>query len=387
MMVEPSMPRDTRVGGPRFIRGAAASARLRSPAVPLPDIQDLRPADLATWCADAGEPAFRARQVLGWVHRKAVADFAGMTDVSRGLRERLAGAFRLERLRPAQIADARDGTRKLLFQLDGEGTASGRPAAIESVLIPQVDRADGARDRLTLCISSQAGCGMGCGFCATAQLGLIRNLRPAEIVGQVHAAMALATPAPLTNIVLMGMGEPLANYEAVAAACEILTAEWGYAISPRRITVSTVGLAPLIPKFIAETRVNLAVSLHAPTDAQRERLVPVNRRYPLAALMAACREVPLPRRKRITFEYVMLAGENDADADARALVRLLHGLPSKVNLIPWNPFPGCTFTPSPRARVQRFQALLHAQGINATIRESRGQDIMAACGQLATSAA
>jgi 23S rRNA (adenine2503-C2)-methyltransferase len=355
--------------------------------VPLPDIQDQRLADLEAWCADAGEPAFRARQVLAWVHRKGVPEFAAMTDVSRGLRERLAGAFRLERLAPTEVAVARDGTRQLHFQLGGEGATSGRPAAIESVLIPQVDRAAGARDRLTLCISSQAGCGMGCGFCATARIGLVRNLRPAEIVGQVYAGGVLAAPKPITNIVLMGMGEPLANYDAVATACEILTAEWGYAISPRRITVSTVGLAPLIPKFIAETRVNLAVSLHAPTDAQRERIVPVNRRYPLADLMAACREVPLPRRKRITFEYVMLAGENDADADARALVRLLHGLRAKVNLIPWNPFPGATFTPSPRARVARFQGLLHAQGINATIRESRGQDIMAACGQLATAAA
>ncbi|MCW5891483.1 MAG: 23S rRNA (adenine(2503)-C(2))-methyltransferase RlmN [bacterium] len=352
--------------------------------MPPADIQDLRLADLEAWCAEAGEPPFRARQVLTWVHRKGAPGFAAMTDVSRRLRERLGAAFRLGRLTPSAVADARDGTRKLLFQLDGEG---GRSAAIESVLIPQVERAGGARDRLTLCISSQAGCGMGCGFCATARLGLVRNLRPAEIVGQVHAGAALAAPKALTNIVLMGMGEPLANYDAVATACELLTADWGYAISPRRITVSTVGLAPLIPRFIAETRVNLAVSLHAPTDAQRERIVPVNRRYPLADLLAACRAVPLPRRQRITFEYVMLAGENDADQDARALVRLLHGLRAKVNLIPWNAFPGAAFTPSPRAQVQRFQALLHAQGINATIRESRGQDIQAACGQLATAAA
>ena len=199
--------------------------------------------------------------------------------------------------------------------LDGK-----RPAAIESVLIPQVDRPSGARDRLTLCISTQAGCGMGCGFCATAAMGLVRNLSPAEIVGQVAAGGALA-PRPLTNVVLMGMGEPLANYDAVRTALEILTAEWGYAISPRRITVSTVGLAPMIPRFIAETRVNLAVSLHATTDAQRNRLVPVNRRYPLATLLDACRRVPLPRRKRITFEYVMLGGENDAESDAHGLVR------------------------------------------------------------------
>jgi 23S rRNA (adenine2503-C2)-methyltransferase len=224
---------------------------------------------------------------------------------------------------------------------------------------------------------------MGCGFCATARMGLVRNLRAAEIVGQVRAGQALAVPDRLTNIVLMGMGEPLANYDAVVAALEILTAEWGYAFSPRRITVSTVGLAPLIPRFIAETRVMLAVSLHAPTDRQRERLVPINRRYPLATLMAACRAVPLARRRRITFEYVLLDGENDADNDARALVRLLHGLRAKVNLIPFNAFPDAGFSPSPRQRVLRFQAILRQHGIAATIRESRGEDIQAACGQLA----
>ena len=346
------------------------------------DIQDLGQEALERWCVAQGEQAYRARQVLAWVHRRAVARFEDMTNLPLRLRTRLAEAFAVGRLEPATVANATDGTRKLLFHLPSG--AEGRPAAIESVLIPQVERPEGARDRLTLCISSQAGCGMGCGFCATAAMGLVRNLRPAEIVGQVRAAQALAAPERLTNVVLMGMGEPLANYDAVLTAVEILTAEWGYAISPRRITVSTVGLAPEIPRFIAETRVNLAVSLHAPTDRQRERLVPVNRRYPLAALLEACRAVPLPRRKRITFEYVMLAGENDNDADARALVRLLHGLAAKVNLIPWNPFPGAAFTPSPPARVLRFQALLRQQGLSTTIRESRGGDIQAACGQLAT---
>src|SRR5262245_12751482 len=351
--------------------------------MPARDIQDLTRAELEAWCVEQGEAPYRARQVLTWVHRRGVSRFDEMVNLPKLLRARLVEAFRIGRLVPAGVAEATDGTRKLLFQLAAEPAPSGRSAAIESVLIPQVDRPDGARDRLTLCISSQAGCGMGCGFCATAGMGLLRNLRPAEIVGQVRAAQALAAPERLTNVVLMGMGEPLANYDAVVAAIELLTAEWGYAISPRRITVSTVGLAPEIPRFIAETRVNLAVSLHAPTDRQRARLVPVNRRYPLAVLLAACREVPLARRKRITFEYVMLAGENDSDADARALVRLLHGLRAKVNLIPWNPFPGAAFTPSPRARIVRFQALLRQHGLSAPIRESRGQDIQAACGQLA----
>ena len=347
-----------------------------------PDIQDVDLRSLETWCADAGEPRYRAAQILGWVHRRGADEFGAMSNLGKALRSRLTETFVIGRLEPSHVAVAADGTRKLLFTLPGVGPA-GRGASIESVLIPQTERAGGARDRLTLCISSQAGCGMGCTFCATAQMGLVRNLRPAEIVGQVSAAQRLAAPEPVTNIVLMGMGEPLANYDAVRQALDSLTAEWGHAISPRRITVSTVGLAPLIPRFIAETRVNLAVSLHGTTDAQRERLVPVNRRYPLAALMAACREVPLARRKRITFEYVMLAGENDADADARRLVQLLHGLRSKVNLIPFNPFPGAAHVPSPRARIVRFQEVLLSHGVHATIRESRGQDIQAACGQLA----
>jgi 23S rRNA (adenine2503-C2)-methyltransferase len=348
----------------------------------LPAIQDVDLAVLERWCADAGEPRYRAAQVLGWVHRRGADDFEAMTNLGKGLRQKLAATFRIARLEPVHVADAADGTRKLLFALPAAG-ASARTASIESVLIPQTDRPSGARDRLTLCISSQAGCGMGCGFCATARMGLVRNLEPREIVGQVTAAQRLAGGTAVTNIVLMGMGEPLANYDAVRLALDILTAEWGFGISPRRITVSTVGLAPLIPRFIAETRVNLAVSLHGTTDAQRERLVPVNKRYPLHALLAACHDVPLARRKRITFEYVMLAGENDAEADAERLVRLLRGLRAKVNLIPFNPFPDAGFTPSPRHRIVRFQEVLLARGVHATIRESRGQDIQAACGQLA----
>ncbi|HLY39468.1 MAG TPA: 23S rRNA (adenine(2503)-C(2))-methyltransferase RlmN [Candidatus Binatia bacterium] len=342
------------------------------------DIQELSRADLAAWCEGAGEPPYRAQQILAWVHRKGAESFDAMTSLSRALRANLAADFTIGRLVPAVVADASDGTRKLLFRLPGD-----RPASIESVLIPQFERADGARDRLTLCISSQAGCGMGCVFCATARMNLVRNLTPAEIVGQVRAGRALAAPRSVTNIVFMGMGEPLANYDAVRTALEILTAEWGYAISPRRITVSTVGIVPAIQRLVTETRVNLAVSLTATTDAQRARLMPVNRRWPLAALLDACRALPLPKRKRITFEYVMLAGENDTDADARRLVRLLHGLRSKVNLIPFNPFPGAGFEPSPRRRIDGFQAVLREHGLNATVRESRGQDIQAACGQLA----
>jgi 23S rRNA (adenine2503-C2)-methyltransferase len=342
------------------------------------DIQDLSRAELEAWCAASGELRWRATQVLAWVHRKDAETFDAMSSLSRGLRAKLAAEFTIGRLAPTFVADAADGTRKMLFHL---------PAPVESVLIPQFDREAGARDRLTLCISSQAGCGMGCGFCATARMGLVRNLSPGEIVGQVRAGRALAAPRPLTNVVFMGMGEPLANYEAVRTALDILTAEWGYAISPRRITVSTVGLVSVIPRLIAETRVNLAVSLSATTDAQRARLMPVDRRYPLGALLDACRALPLPRRKRITFEYVMLGGENDTPADARRLVRLLHGLRAKVNLIPFNPFPGAGFVPSPRERIVHFQTILREHGVNATIRESRGKDIQAACGQLAAARA
>jgi len=349
------------------------------------DIQGLSRAELEAWCTAAGEPRYRAPQILAWVHRKDAARFDAMSNLGRALRTKLAADFALERLAPSIVAQAADGTRKLLFRLPADGDT--RSAAIESVLIPQFDREGGARDRLTLCISSQAGCGMGCAFCATARMNLVRNLGPAEIVGQVRAGRALEEPRSVTNIVFMGMGEPLANYDAVRTALEILTAEWGYAISPRRITVSTVGIVPAIQRLVTETRVNLAVSLTATTDAQRARLMPVNRRWPLAALLDACRALPLPKRKRITFEYVMLAGENDTDADARRLVRLLHGLRSKVNLIPFNPFPGAGFEPSPRRRIDGFQTVLREHGLNATVRESRGQDIQAACGQLAVARA
>lgn len=346
----------------------------------LRDLTDMRLAELEAWCAAAGEPRWRASQILRWVHGVGVRDLEDMTDVSRACRAKLTACFTLEPLDPVFVTEAADGTRKLLFHLPAD---RGRSAAIEAVLIPQRGRPAGGRDRLTLCISSQAGCGMGCAFCATARLGLIRNLRAAEIVGQVRAGIRAAAPERITNLVLMGMGEPLANYAAVVRALDVLTAPWGYAISPRRITVSTVGIAAAIPRFVAETRVNLAVSLHATTDAQRARLVPLGGRQGLEAVLAACRAVPLRRRQRITFEYVLLDGENDTDADAHTLARLLRGLRAKVNLIPFNPFPGAGFRPSPRARIERFQAILRSHHLHATVRESRGQDIQAACGQLA----
>jgi 23S rRNA (adenine2503-C2)-methyltransferase len=233
---------------------------------------------------------------------------------------------------------------------------------------------------------------MGCRFCATARLGLRRQLRVDEIVGQVVLARAELAREPLgvghlTNLVFMGMGEPLHNLESLLPALEILSSPWGLGISPRRITVSTVGLVPEMERLLAETQVNLAVSLTATTEESRRELMPVTRKYGLVRLLDACRALPLPRRRRITFEYVMLAGQNDADDDVRRLVALLHGIRSKVNLIRFNPFPGAPLAGSPRERVERFQRLLLDRGLNATIRESRGQDIAAACGQLAAQAA
>ncbi len=293
-----------------------------------------------------------------------------MSDLPRALRDAFVAAFELPRLDPVQVARSRDGTRKLLFGL-GDGFA------IESVLIPEPPR-------LTLCISSQAGCGMGCVFCATARLGLQRNLTEDEIVGQVMAAeRALAAGEAITNVVFMGMGEPLHNYDNVVAALATLSAPWGLAISARRITVSTVGLLPQMERLVLETNVNLAVSLSATTDVQRTALMPVNKKYPLEKLMALCRALPIAQRRRITFEYVMLAGRNDALADADRLIRLLHGIRAKVNVIPFNPFPEAGVARATDAAVDAFRRRLLAAGVLATVRRSRGQDIDAACGQLA----
>ena len=319
------------------------------------------------------------RQILAWIYRRGVDDFPAMSNLPHDLRAALAEHFAISRLTPALVTHSGDGTRKLLFQLQGLG-ARGL-AAIESVLISDPPR-------LTLCISSQAGCGMGCAFCATARLGLRRDLSAEEIAGQVVAAQEQLEPGErISNIVFMGMGEPLANYDAVVQAIEILTAEWGLGFSPRRITVSTVGLVPAMQRLVADTAVNLAVSLSATTEAQRAKLLPINRRYSLQALMAMCRALPIPQRRRITFEYVLLAGVNDSLENAGRLVRLLHGIRSKVNLIPFNPFPGAGFACPPEAAIRRFQERLLAAGVHATIRQSRGRDIQAACGQLALASA
>jgi 23S rRNA (adenine2503-C2)-methyltransferase len=334
------------------------------------EIRDLTLVEAEQMLRSIGEPPFRARQIMGWLWQRGAESFDAMTNLPGELRAWLATNWTLEAADAPVIEVARstDGTRKLLLRAGAE--------AIESVIIP-------ADERTTLCISSQAGCAMGCEFCATARMGLRRNLGASEILGQILAARRyLAKGETLTNYVFMGMGEPLANYQRLARALTIMTAPWGMGISARRITVSTVGLIPMMERLLTEFQVNLAVSLHATTDELRNRIAPINRRYPLAELIEACGSLPLARRRRIMFEYVMLDGVNDSDNEARRLARMLGPLRAKVNLIFFNPFPGAAFGPSPRARVEAFQALLHRGNLTATIRESRGRDIAAACGQL-----
>ncbi len=316
------------------------------------DLLDLGLADLERWCEERGQPRYRAAQVATWVFQHGARRFDAMANLPRPLRDELAADWRVGSMTLEHVSRSCDGTRKLLFRLAGGAT-------IESVLIP-----DGAR--LTLCVSTQVGCGMGCGFCATATLGFQRHLARGEIVEQYLQARALVVAdAPdgagasggavvsadrITNLVFMGMGEPLHNYDGTLGAIETLTAPWGVHVSPRRITVSTVGLVPEMQRLLAETQVHLAVSLTAVDQDLRRELMPVSRKYPVAELLAACRALPLPRRKRITFEYVMLGGVNDAPAHARALCRALAGIRCKVNLIPFNPFPGSAIPPQRRRR-------------------------------------
>src|SRR6266446_669770 len=343
--------------------------------LPRKDGFELSLAELKTWCAERAVARYRAGQVTAWLYQRGVRDFDEMTNVARGLRDELAASFTIGSLTLAKVSRSSDGTQKLLLRLrDG--------ATIESVLIP-----DG--ERLTLCVSTQVGCAMGCTFCATATLGFRRHLSRAEIVEQLLLARPLATrddppaePARITNVVFMGMGEPLHNYVGTVGAIETLTASWGVDFSHRRITVSTVGLVPEMQRLLAETQAQLAVSLTSVHERTRSELMPITKKYSVAQLLAACRALPLPRRKRITFEYVLLAGINDRVDDARALARALAGIRCKVNLIPFNPFPGSTLRRSDDVTVARFQDVVRRAGVHATVRESRGPDIAAACGQL-----
>jgi 23S rRNA (adenine2503-C2)-methyltransferase len=335
-----------------------------------PNIKDLSFKEFAAHLLEQREPAYRAQQVWQWLFQKRATAFAEMTNLPASFRAGLDAKFALDRLKVARRQESRDGTVKFLFAL-GDG------ATIESVLIPEAKR-------LTLCISTQVGCGFGCAFCATAMLGLKRNLSSGEIVEQVlEASRTVAPEERITNVVLMGMGEPLANYSQTLKALEILSdTSWGVGISPRHITLSTVGLVPQIRQLMDQTNVNLAISLHAPTDELRARLMPVNRKYSLKELMDCCRALPIPRRKRITFEYVLLRGVNDSAQCAADLCRLLADVRCKVNVIPFNPHPGSIFERPNDASIEGFQETLRQKGIQVNLRRPRGDDIAAACGQL-----
>lgn len=336
--------------------------------------------ELRTFLRALGQPEYRARQVYHALYRERKFDFVAMTSLPAALRERLAGEAAATLPRIAQRYESRDGSVRYLFALndaaDG-GTAPG--VSVEAVFMPE-------QGRQTICISTQAGCAVDCRFCLTATLGLLRNLTPGEILGQVLAVLAAhgAALAPQTNVVLMGQGEPLLNYDAVMAALRILLDSKGVGLAPRHVTLSTSGIVPGIERLAREpVRPKLAVSLNASSDPQRDRIMPINRKYPLAALLDACRRYPLRRWERLTFEYVLLGGFNDAPEDARRVVRLVGQLRAKVNLIPWNPGE-LPYRPPEPARVEEFRRILTERGVPCFVRNSRGQDVMAACGQLAS---
>jgi 23S rRNA (adenine2503-C2)-methyltransferase len=331
---------------------------------------------LAAEMAEFGAEPFRARQLWHWIYRRGVTDFAAMTSLSKPFRDELAARYVLQRPVISRALASVDGTRKWLLRFaDGE--------EVETVHIPEDDRG-------TLCVSSQVGCTLTCSFCHTGTQRLVRNLASEEIVAQVMIARdALGEwPSPqddrqVTNLVLMGMGEPLYNYENVAAAVKVVMDGEGLSISRRKITLSTAGVVPMIRRCGAELAVNLAVSLHAVRDDIRDRLVPLNRKYPIAELLEACRSYPgASNARRITFEYVMLKGINDSPSDARELVRLVAGIPAKVNLIPFNPWPGAPYECSSDAAIKAFSDIVFAAGYSAPVRTPRGRDILAACGQL-----
>jgi 23S rRNA (adenine2503-C2)-methyltransferase len=334
------------------------------------DLAELDVPELEGALEERGGQRFHARQLYRWIYKRGVVDFERMTDLSKDLRARLATEFILTT--PAIVSDSLsiDGTRKLVLEL-----ADHR--RIETVFIPDTPA-------MTFCVSTQVGCAMGCGFCLTGKMGLVRNLTAGEIAAQVRVlAAATGMLDHPFNIVLMGMGEPLHNYDATMKALRILHSEHGLSISPRRVTLSTVGIVPALERLAHEELMpNLAVSLHATTDEQRTALVPPNRKYPLADILETCRRFPLKKRSRITFEYVMLDGVNDTPEDARRLARLLSGIKSKVNLIPLNPAPGIPFERPSDERVDRFAQILADRHITVSVRKSRGRDIRAACGQL-----
>ena len=337
---------------------------------PQTNLAELTAAELEAAVAALGAPAFHGRQILTWMYARGVTRFADMTDLPAALRARLADCCTIATPALDSRQTSSDGTTKFLLRL-----ADGRQ--IEAVYIPDTPAQ-------TFCISTQVGCAMACAFCLTGKMGLVRHLTAGEIAGQVRVlAHETGLAAATFNIVLMGMGEPLHNYDATMKALGILADSRGLGLHPKRATLSTVGLLPAIEKLATEPLMpNLAISLHATTDEARSALVPINKRYDLTALLDACRRFPVSRRARITFEYVMLAGVNDSRDDARRLVRLLHGIRGKVNLLPLNEAPGIPFRRPDEARVDAFARVLAEHGVRVSVRKSRGRDIRAACGQL-----
>jgi 23S rRNA (adenine2503-C2)-methyltransferase len=325
---------------------------------------------LSRWLAERGIAAYRSSQIRRWIYQRQADSFAAMTDIGKPLREQLDAAFTIGRLQQIRVEQSRDGSRKFLFGL-GDGNR------IESVLIPE-------RGHWTLCISSQAGCALGCRFCATGSRGLLRNLTQGEIIAQVRdIRQRLDDPGCLTNIVLMGMGEPLANFDNVVGALDVLLdSSEGFGFAGRRITLSTAGVVPQLDALGSRVPVNLAVSLNATENRTRDWLMPINKTYPIESLLEACRRYRLRPHRRITFEYILIRGVNDSEADALRLVRLLRPVKAKINLIPFNPHPGSQLQRPTEAVIEGFLQVLIDHHYTAIIRRSKGQDISAACGQL-----
>jgi len=342
----------------------------------LPTLIGLSRDELAAEMIAIGEKPFRAKQLWHWIYNRGVTDFSQMTTIAKPMQEKLAERYVLSRPTVVTEQTSTDGTRKWLLGFDDKNQA-------ETVYIPEEDRG-------TLCISSQVGCTLTCQFCHTGTQLLVRNLGAAEIVGQFMTARDSygEWPTPddtkrlISNVVMMGMGEPLFNYDNVAKALKIIMDGEGISLSKRRITLSTAGVVPMISRCGEELGVNLAVSLHATTDEVRSRIMPINNKYPLAELMRALRDYPVNNSRRITFEYVMLKDVNDSDADARNLIKLVKGIPAKFNLIPFNKWPGSDFEQTPMPQIKRFSDILFEAGYSAPIRQTRGADILAACGQL-----
>ena len=338
------------------------------------NLLDLDRAGMEAFFESLGEKRFRAHQVMKWIHHRHVDDFGAMTDLGKALRAKLEQ--RAEVRVPQVLAEhaSADGTHKWALSLAGAN-------AIETVYIPEPTRG-------TLCVSSQVGCSLACSFCSTGRQGFNRNLSTAEIVGQVWVAAKALGNVPhqrrrITNVVMMGMGEPLLNYDNVVRAMSVMRDDYGVGLANKRVTLSTAGLVPMIDRLAADSDVSLAVSLHAPTDELRDQLVPLNRKYPIAELLEACRRYAAARpRTTITFEYTLMKGVNDQPEQARRLVKLLRTVPSKLNLIPFNPFPDSGYERSDETTIRAFQKIVIDAGVLATVRRTRGDDIDAACGQL-----